>query len=57
MYYYVYYRKFFIEMIGIYNEACDIMDNEKQVTTVRENWIYLVKKMDTIMNQNHLPLE
>lgn len=44
-------------MIGIYNEACDIMDNEKQVTTVRENWIYLVTKMDTIMNQNHLPLE
>lgn len=56
-YYYVYYRSFFKDMIDIYNEACDSIDKKKQVTTVRENWIYLVEKMDAIMIQNNLPLE
>lgn len=56
-YYYVYYRSFFKDMIDIYNEACDSIDKKKQVTTVRENWIYLVEKMDNIMIQNNLPLE
>lgn len=56
-YYYVYYRNFFKDMIDIYNEACDSIDKQKQVTTVRENWIYLVEKMDAIMNKNNLPLE
>ena len=56
-YYYVYYRSFFKDMISLYNEACDSIDKNKQVTTVRENWIYLVEKMDAIMIQNNLPLE
>lgn len=56
-YYYVYYRRFFKEMIDIYNEACDSIDEKKQVTTVRENWINLVEKMDAMMIQNNLPLE
>ena len=56
-YYYIYYRSFFKDMIDIYNEACDSIDKKKQVTTVRENWIYLVEKMDAIMIQNNLPLE
>lgn len=56
-YYYVYYRGFFKDMIDIYNKACDSIEKNKQVTTVRENWIYLVEKMDAIMIQNNLPLE
>lgn len=55
-YYYVYYRQFFSEMTDIYNRACDSIDESKQVTTVRENWIYLVNKFDAIMEQNNLPL-
>ena len=56
-YYYVFYRRFFKDMISIYNKACDSIDKSEQVTIVRENWIYLVKKMDKIMIQNNLPLE
>lgn len=55
-YYYVYYRQFFCKMIDLYNQACDTIDDTKQVTTVRENWIDLVKKFDSIMMQNNLPL-
>lgn len=56
-FYYVYYRRFFKEMIEIYNEACDSIEENQQVKLVRENWIYLVKKMDDIMIKNNLPLE
>lgn len=56
-YYYVYYRSFFIDMIDIYNKACDTIKSDEQVTTVRENWIYLVEKMDAIMIHNNLPLK
>ena len=56
-YYYVYYRRFFKDMIDIYKQAYESIEESKKATTVRENWIYLVEKMDAIMTDNNLPLE
>lgn len=56
-YYYIYYRPFFVEMIDIYNAACDSLDTKRATPITRENWVHLVDKFDKIMTENNLPLE